>query len=208
MSQTARRHPGLNLKDIDKETNDKAEGIIFGFWIFLMSDLVVFALLFATYAVLLQGTAGGPAPGPEIFDLPIVAVETALLLVSSLTYGFAQLAMKYDFGARRIAGWLALTLVLGVGFLVLEVRDFLIMIGDGAVPSRSGYLSGFYALVGTHGLHVLFGVIWIAVMIVQIFVFGLTRDVKLRVLRLALFWHLLDVVWIGIFSVVYLTAYV
>ncbi len=203
MSGHVLRHPGLNLGSTDPGAHEAAEEVIFGFWVFLMSDVVLFGLLFATYATMTGATAGGPGPR-DLFDLKSAALETAVLLASSFTFGMAALAMKYTRSRVHLLFWLALTLALGLVFLGLEARDFLKMLAEGAGPSRSGFLSAFFALVSTHGLHVLAGSVWMIVMIVQVLVFGIERDVKLRIMRLGLFWHLLDVVWIGIFSVVYL----
>ncbi|MBB3936563.1 cytochrome c oxidase subunit 3 [Aureimonas phyllosphaerae] len=197
------RHPGLNLDHTDPETHRQAEETLFGFWVFLMSDLVLFALLFATYASMLGATDGGPGPR-DVFELSSAALETGVLLLSSLTMGMASIAMKYEEAPSRLYVWLAVTLVLGLVFLGLEVRDFVKMASDGATPQRSGWLSSFYALVSTHGLHVAAGCVWLILSIIQLAVFGLRSEVKLRIMRLSLFWHLLDVVWIFIFSVVYL----
>ncbi|RIY02602.1 cytochrome o ubiquinol oxidase subunit III [Aureimonas flava] len=196
-------HPGINLGHTDPEAHRHAEEAVFGFWVFLMSDLVLFALLFATYAAMTGATDGGPGPR-DVFELRSAALETAILLLSSLTFGMASIAMKYGEHPRRLVLWLVVTLALGLAFLGLEMRDFAKMAADGATPQRSGWLSAFFALVSTHGLHVAAGCAWIGVMLVQLRVFGLRREVKLRILRLGLFWHLLDVVWIFIFSVVYL----
>ncbi len=174
----------------------------FGFWIYLMSDAVIFALLFATYLVLARNYAGGPT-GKELFDLPRTFAETVLLLASSATFGFATLAM----GSRNRSGvllWLALTFLLGLAFVVMEIREFQGMIAVGAGPDRSGFLSAFFTLVGTHGLHVGVGLICILVMAVQVYFKGLSTPVVSRLFRLGLFWHFLDIVWICIFSAVYL----
>lgn len=202
-SLTQHRHPGLNLGHTDPETHRRAEEVLFGFWVFLMSDLVLFALLFATYASMLGATDGGPGPG-DVFELSSAALETGVLLLSSLTMGMASIAMKYEEPLSRLYGWLAATLLLGIVFLGLEAHEFVKMASEGATPQRSGWLSAFYALVSTHGLHVAAGCVWLVLSIVQIAVFGPRPEVKLRIMRLALFWHLLDVVWIFIFSVVYL----
>jgi len=174
----------------------------FGFWIYLMTDAVIFALLFATYVVMVNNTAGGPS-GRDLFDLSRTFAETMLLLLSSLTFGLAVLALA---AANRasVLRWLAVTFVLGLGFVILEVGEFRSMIAAGAGPDRSGFLSAFFTLVGTHGLHVSLGLLCIAVVAGQVAVKGLTGAVASRLLRLALFWHFLDIVWIGIFSVVYL----
>ncbi len=196
-------HPGLNIRHPDRDAQEEAEGGVFGFWVFLMSDAVIFALLFATYGVMLPGTAGGPTPASEYRIGPAFA-ETLILLTSSLTYGLASLSLKH--GGRRgpLIGWLAVTLGLGVAFLAMELHDFHTMVSHGAVPSRSGYLSAFFALVPLHGLHVLAGCVWIVVMMAQLRVFGTDRRVRINLLRLGLFWHFLDIVWIAIVSVVYL----
>ena len=195
-------HPGLNLGASDRDAHEEAEDDVFGFWVFLMSDAVIFALLFATYGVMLVGTAGGPTPTSE-YKIGPAFVETLILLTSSLTFGLASLATKHE-RVRALTGWLSVTAALGVAFLLLEAHDLATMIGHGAVPSRSGYLSAFWALVPLHGLHVLAGLVWMAVMAVQLRVFGLDKRVKVNLLRLGLFWHFLDVVWIAIVSVVYL----
>jgi cytochrome o ubiquinol oxidase subunit 3 len=174
----------------------------FGFWIYLMTDAVIFALLFATYVVLAKNSAAGPT-SKELFDLGHTAGETALLLLSSLTFGMATISMSED-RSNRVVQWLIVTLVLGLGFLAMELIEFHGMIAQGAGPETSGFLSAFFTLVGTHGLHVTFGSIGICVMIGQVLVKGLTLPVRSRLIRLGLFWHFLDIVWIGIFSVVYL----
>jgi cytochrome o ubiquinol oxidase subunit 3 len=202
-STTELLHPGLNLGATDPETHARAEEVVFGFWVFLMSDFVLFALLFATYASMLHATAGGPG-GKTLFDLKSAAIETLLLLTSSFTFGLASLAMKHNARRAPVLGLLALTLVLGLSFLGFEVNDFLAMLARHAPPARSGFLSAFFALVPTHGLHVLAGSIWIVVMMIQVLRNGLAPDVKLRLLRLGLFWHFLDIVWIAIVSLVYL----
>jgi cytochrome o ubiquinol oxidase subunit 3 len=174
----------------------------FGFWLYLMSDAIIFALLFATYAVMAPNTAGGPT-GKALFSLPNAFAETMLLLFSSITFGFASLATKSNDRAAALR-WLAVTFLLGVGFVFLEIREFYGLVQVGAPPTRSGFLSAFFTLVGTHGLHVSFGLIWILIMAGQLIAKGLTAPVASRLFRLGLFWHFLDIVWIGIFSVVYL----
>ena len=203
MSSSETKHAGINLDQRGDRSAERTETALFGFWVFLMSDAVLFALLFATYGVMLGGTAGGTGPG-DLFELRAAAIETGLLLVSSFTFGLAALAMKYDAGNGRLELWLSVTLLLGVIFMGFELHDFAKMMGQGAGPSRSGFLSAFFALVSTHGLHVWAGCVWIVVLLVQLRVFGLTSAVKTRILRLGLFWHFLDIIWIGIFSVVYL----
>lgn len=203
MSADEIRHAGLNLGATDPLTHDQAASDVFGFWVFLMSDAILFALLFATYGVMLPATVGGPTPASEYKLLPAL-LETLVLLTSSFTFGMASVAMKHSALRRQLLGWMGVTLALGIAFLGMEVHDFATMFGDGAYPTRSGYLSSFFALVPLHGLHVFFGSIWIIVMMVQVLTFGLDARVKINILRLGLFWHFLDIVWIAIFSVVYL----
>ncbi|WP_299540862.1 cytochrome o ubiquinol oxidase subunit III [uncultured Herbaspirillum sp.] len=177
-------------------------GTLLGFWIYLMSDCLIFACLFACYAVLGRNYAGGPT-GAELFDLPLVALNTALLLLSSITYGFAMLAMQAKKQQNTII-WLVITGLLGAGFIYFELYEFLHLIHEGAGPSRSGFLTSFFALVGTHGLHVTFGIIWLIVLLFQINKYGLTEANGRRLMCLSMFWHFLDVVWIGVFTFVYL----
>ena len=203
MSADAIKHAGLNLGSADELTHAQAGNAVFGFWVFLMSDAVLFALLFATYGVLLPATVGGPTPASVYKILPAF-LETLALLTSSFTFGMASVAMKHGASHRQLLGWMGVTLLLGLAFLGMEFHDFATMFGDGAYPTRSGYLSSFFALVPVHGLHVFFGSIWIIVMMVQVVTIGLDARVKINILRLGLFWHFLDIVWIAIFSVVYL----
>ena len=197
------RHPGINLGPAHPETEEKSGELLFGFWVFLMSDAIVFGLLFATYAVMLHARAGGPGP-EKLYDIKSAFIETLALLSSSFTYGMASLSLKYGRRQWPLLGWLALTMCLGGLFLRLEAHDFISMLGKGGGPDRSGYLSAFFALVPLHGLHVLSGIIWMIALIAQIRVYGIDRDVKLGFLRLGLFWHFLDIVWVAIFTVVYL----
>ena len=177
-------------------------GTMLGFWLYLMSDCLIFACLFAVYGVLGRNYAGGPT-GAEIFELPLVALNTALLLLSSITYGFAMLEMQRN-RQRGMLIWLGITGLLGAGFIGLELHEFAHLIAIGAGPQRSAFLSSFFALVGTHGLHVTFGLIWLIVLMVQVSKKGLTAENKRRLMCLSMFWHFLDVVWIGVFSFVYL----
>ena len=202
MSANEVKHAGLNLGSTDAKTHGEAESAIFGFWVFLMSDAVIFALLFATYGVMLPATVGGPTPAGE-YKIGPAFLETLILLTSSFTFGMASVAMKHG-ATRGLLAWLGVTLLLGAAFLGMELHDFATMFGDGAYPVRSGYLSSFFALVPLHGLHVATGCLWIVVMMAQVLVFGLDAQVKINILRLGLFWHFLDIIWIAIFSVVYL----
>jgi cytochrome o ubiquinol oxidase subunit 3 len=174
----------------------------FGFWLYLMSDLIIFTTLFATFIVLGKNFAGGPT-GKELFDLPYVLGETLLLLFSSVTYGLVMLAVHSGRKKRVLLG-LAVAFLLGLGFVIMEIGEFHGLIGGGNGPDRSAFLSSFFTLVGTHGTHVAFGLIWMAVMMGQVVIKGLTSPVQSRLLRLGMFWHFLDIVWIGIFSIVYL----
>ena len=207
MSQGQPLHPGLNLGHTHGEAHKATEVVAFGFWVFLMSDLITFGLFFATFGTMANGAAGGPV-ARDFVDLASIAGQTALLLTSTLTFGFASLALKYHASRRALLGWLGLTALLGAGFVALEVRDFIGMAAAGAVPQRSGYLSAFWSLVGLHGLHVSAGIIWIGVMAAQITTLGLTDVVKSRIVRLGLYWHFLDIVWVAIMSFVFLAGVV
>ena len=177
-------------------------GTLLGFWLYLMSDCLIFACLFAAYAVLGRNYAGGPA-GVEIFDLSTVAVNTSLLLLSSITYGFAMLTMeKGRIGATQL--WLAVTALFGLAFVGIELSEFAHMIHEGATPQRSAFLSSFFTLVGTHGLHVTFGLVWMVTLMVQVAQHGLVEANRRRLMCLSMFWHFLDVIWIGVFTFVYL----
>jgi cytochrome o ubiquinol oxidase subunit 3 len=174
----------------------------YGFWIFILSDMVMFSAFFASYAVLLGQTAGGPS-GSELFDLRNVAIETAFLLASSFTCGLALIAADV-----RNAAWfqfaMAATCVFGVGFLTLEGQEFASLIARGAGPTRSAFLSAFFTLVGCHGLHVSAGVLWLLTMMAQVFAKGFRPDIQRRILCFALFWHALDIIWVAVFTIVYL----
>lgn len=174
----------------------------FGFWLYLMSDLIIFATLFATFVVLGRNYANGPT-GKELFDLPYLSGETLFLLFSSVTYGLVMLAV-HDGRKKWVQIGLAVTFLLGLGFISMEINEFCGLIAQGFGPDRSAFLSSFFTLVGTHGAHVTFGLIWMAVMMGQVAVKGLTSPVQSRLMRLSMFWHFLDIIWIGIFSIVYL----
>lgn len=182
--------------------HDAEEMRALGFWLYLMSDLIVFASLFATYVVLSENFAGGPT-GKELFDLPYVLAETGFLLCASVAYGLGMIAARN--GERgKVLMALAAAFLLGLCFVSMEVNEFAQMIRAGAGPDRSGFLSAFFTLVGTHGLHVSLGMLWMVVMMVQVASKGLKRPVQGRLMRLGMFWHFLDIVWIALFSVVYL----
>ncbi|WP_321883173.1 cytochrome o ubiquinol oxidase subunit III [Paraburkholderia bannensis] len=190
------------LADFDHHDHPPSNSV-FGFWVYLMTDCVLFASLFATFGVLAHQYAGGPT-GKDLFDIGGVAIETAVLLLSSITYGFAMLGAQQR-KSGVVLGWLALTFVLGVLFLVLELREFSHLIADGAGPQRSAFLSSFFVLVSTHGLHVFFGLVWMAVLMIQVLRRPQLDEREVRRLTcLSLFWHFLDVVWICVFTFVYL----
>ncbi len=176
----------------------------FGFWLFLLSDIVIFAALFAAYAVLSGETAGGPS-GADLFDRKHVFVETLCLLASSVTCGFGTLAVQRA-RAASVYFWMAVTFLLGAVFLTLEVNEFRDLLARGAGPSHSAFLSAFYTLVGTHGLHVSIGLCWLVVMLLQVATLGFRPMVARRFFCFGLFWHALDIVWVGVFTVVYLGA--
>lgn len=173
-----------------------------GFWLYLMSDCLIFAVLFATYGVLGRNYAAGPSPA-DLFDLNLVAINTAMLLLSSITYGFAMLQMQRDEKTATLF-WLAITGIFGATFLAIEIYEFSHLIREGAGPGRSAFLSSFFTLVGTHGLHVTFGIIWLITLMLQVMRHGLIVENRRRLMCLSMFWHFLDVIWIGVFSFVYL----
>ena len=173
-----------------------------GFWIYIMSDTLIFAVLFATFGVLSHSFAGGPT-AREILELPTVAVNTAMLLISSITCGFAMLAMEKGDRSRTLL-WLAVTGIFGAIFVGLELNEFAGLIAEGAGPQRSGYLSAFFTLVGTHGTHVTVGIVWLLTLMVQVATRGLGAANRRRLMCFSMFWHFLDVIWIGVFSYVYL----
>jgi cytochrome o ubiquinol oxidase subunit III len=186
------------------ERTPASERIIvgYGFWIFLISDIIMFSAFFATYSVLSGETAGGPS-GKDVFNLTNVAIETACLLISSFTCGIASIGARAR-QALMYYGGMALTLVFGAGFLFFEIRELAGLVAQGAGPSRSAFLSAFFALVGCHGVHVTLGLLWLLTMVAQVFAKGYRADILRRVLCFGLFWHTLDIIWVAIFTVVYL----
>jgi cytochrome o ubiquinol oxidase subunit III len=178
---------------------------VFGFWLYLMTDCVIFAALFAVFAVMSHQFAGG-ATAKDLFEIDGVAIETAILLVSSITFGFGMLAAQKGRKGTLLV-WLAITFVLGLAFIGLEIREFSHLVAEGNGPDRSAFLSSFFTLVGTHGLHVTLGLIWMAVLAGQVMFKGDLSETSLRRLTcLSLFWHFLDVVWICVFTFVYLAS--
>ncbi len=202
MSHSATATDNADLEFLVTGDHHVRNGTLLGFWLYLMSDCLIFAALFATYGVLSQSFAGGPS-GSELFDLPLVALNTALLLFSSITFGFAMLQMQQNKLQGTIT-WLVITGFLGAGFLAVELYEFYHLIHIGAGPQRSAFLSSFFTLVGTHGLHVCFGIIWLVTLLVQISKHGLIAANRRRLFCLSMFWHFLDVIWIGVFTFVYL----
>jgi len=189
----------LNLTPLPDVTSDKT---VLGFWIYLMTDLVLFATLFATYAVL-QGNTNGGSGSRELFSLPFVLTETLILLTSSFTCGLAMLAAQKRDKAQLIF-WMVVTAFLGLTFLGMEISEFSMLVQEGNNWQRSGFLSAFFTLVGTHGLHISVGLLWIGVLVFKTVKDGLSDGLLKRFVLLSLFWHLLDIVWIFIFTIVYL----
>jgi cytochrome o ubiquinol oxidase subunit III len=199
----AGQHPaGHGAHDAAGEVAYKRIIVGYGFWIFLLSDIVMFSAFFATYAVLVGNAAGGPG-GRELFHLPNVALETACLLLSSFTCGLASIGARMHRGSW-FYGAMTATFLLGLGFLGIEIHEFLGMIARGAGPTRSAFLSAFFTLVGCHGLRVTAGLLWLLTMMAQVFAKGYRPDILRRVLCFSLFWHTLDIIWVALFTVVYL----
>jgi cytochrome o ubiquinol oxidase subunit 3 len=176
----------------------------YGFWLFLLSDIILFAALFAAYAVLSDATAGGPG-GSLLFDKNRVLLETGCLLASSFTCGLGTLAVQREDSAATFR-WMSITFLLGFIFLCLEVNEFAGLMRAGNGPTRSAFLSAFFTLVGTHGVHVAAGLLWLLVMMAQTFTLGFRPMVARRMFCFGLFWHALDIVWVGVFTIVYLGA--
>lgn len=188
-----------------KESQRQDDTHIFGFWVYLMTDLIIFGVLFATYAVLQGNTFGGPTAA-QLFSLPSALADTLILLTSSFTCGLAMLAAERKKVNQTIA-WLGVTFALGATFLMLELSEFSRFIAMGDSWQRSAFLSSFFTLVGTHGLHIAVGLLWIVIAIIQIKVRGLTPSITSKITRFTLFWHFLDIVWIFIFTIVYLMSH-
>lgn len=182
--------------------HDRNDKITFGFWVYLMTDLIMFAVLFAAYAVLHGNTFGGPS-ARELFNLPNALAETLILLTSSFTCGLAMLAVHRNEKNTSLV-WLGTTFFLGISFLAMELTEFGQLIFDGNTWQRSAFLSSFFTLVGTHGFHITSGLIWIFIMMIMVSRRGLTPTNTRKLVSLSLFWHFLDIVWIFIFTFVYL----
>lgn len=196
---TPERHPDTRIPDPHQDTYSKT---VLGFWMYLMSDCIIFATLFATFAVLHNSTFGGPS-SKELFSLTTAFIETMLLLFSSVTCGFAVLSSLRN-KRNQVITWFAVTFILGASFVGIELHEFITMAQEGNSWARSAFLSSFFTLVGTHGLHVSFGLLWMTVMMFQVFFMGVTVITFRRLVLFSLFWHFLDVVWIFIFTFVYL----
>jgi cytochrome o ubiquinol oxidase subunit III len=194
--------PADTLRFYVSDEHHPQNGTLLGFWLYLMSDCLIFACLFAVHGVVGRNYAAGPS-GADLFDLPLVAVNTSMLLLSSITYGFAMLEMQRN-RLRPTLIWLGITGLFGAVFIGLELYEFMHLIHEGAVPQRSAFLSSFFTLVGTHGLHVTFGIVWLVTLMVQASRHGLIPENRRRLMCLSMFWHFLDVVWIGVFTFVYL----
>jgi cytochrome o ubiquinol oxidase subunit 3 len=187
--------------ELPKQNEDNSK-TVFGFWLYIMTDCVLFASLFATYAVLHKNIFGGPS-GEQIFHLPYILLETIVLLTSSFTCGLAILSLRRNH-KNKVLFWLGITFLLGLLFLILEVTEFRHLVIEGNSWRRSGFLSSYFALVGTHGLHITIGLLWMLVMGIRVFTSGLTRGNIRRLTLLSIFWHFLDIIWIFIFTIVYL----
>lgn len=198
MITTTINHTNSNAHHIEEESNK----VIFGFWIYIMSDCILFASIFATYVVLHNNTFGGP-DAKELFSMPFVLTETMILLTSSFTYGLAM-QMLYKKNKKMVLAFLLITFILGLSFIIMEINEFSSLIGEGNSFQKSAFLSSFFTLVGTHGLHVSAGLIWMVLLIIQFMKKGI-NEITIRKLNcLSLFWHFLDIVWIFVFTIVYL----
>jgi cytochrome o ubiquinol oxidase subunit III len=185
-----------------KEINNHSDKVSFGFWIYLMTDLIMFSVLFATYAVLKDSVYGGPTT-QELFDLNFVMIETMILLTSSFTCGLGMIAL-YKQQTRQMLAWFITTFLLGLSFLAMELYEFSHLIQEGHDWTKSAFLSSYFTLVGTHGLHITLGLLWLGILLVYVFKKGLNQNVSQKFVLLSLFWHFLDIVWIFIFTIVYL----
>lgn len=191
----------MNNKKNNHHAEDKS---LFGFWVYLMTDLIIFAVFFATYAVLRGNTFGGPS-AHDLFSLPLALTETLLLLTSSFICGLAMLAARRNDKTRTII-WFSITFLLGLAFVALEFTEFSHLIAEGNSFQRSAFLSSFFTLVGTHGLHIISGLLWMGILLVYLLRRGITESILRKLTLLSLFWHFLDIVWIFIFTIVYLLS--
>lgn len=199
----AKKIPQKNKEEIVHEAHEEGGRALFGFWVYIMSDCLLFASIFATYAVLRNSTFGGPS-GRDLFSMPFVLTETLILLISTFTYGLVTFYAHHKQHKTYVLSWMFATFSLGLLFLCMEVTEFRGMILDGDGPDKSAFLSSFFTLVGTHGLHVFFGLIWMVSLFVQVWRQGVTSRISQKLSMLGLFWHFLDIIWIFIFTIVYL----
>lgn len=206
MTHPMTRDAHVHGEHLAHDRHDDSAKTTLGFWIYLMGDCLIFAVLFATFGVLVANTAGGPG-GRELFSLPFVLGETMLLLFSSFTFGVAMLSMQ-DGRQDSVVRWLRITFILGAAFIGMELHEFSELLHKGAGPGVSAFLSSYFSLVGTHGIHVTLGLLWMAVMMHQVSRFGLDGVTRRRLACLSLFWHFLDLVWICVFTFVYLREFV
>lgn len=202
MAQAMTHYEQGHAHDHDHGYEEHEQLKVLGFWIFVVTDCILFGTLFATYAVLMHNFAGGPTP-QELFEMPGVIAETFILLTSSFTSGLAVLAMNKG-NRKQLIGWLMITALLGLAFIGLEIKEFAHLVGEGAAISTSAYWSAFYTLVGTHGLHVTLGLFWMIAIMMQLARRGITPVTRRKVTNLSLYWHFLDVVWIFLLTIVYL----
>lgn len=202
MQQMANHHNHAHGHDHEHGHEEHEQLKVLGFWIFVVTDCILFGTLFATYAVLMNSYAGGPT-GKELFEMPGIIASTFILLTSSFTSGLAVLAMNKG-KVKELNAWLAVTALLGLAFVVLEINEFTHLVHEGATMGTSAFWSAFYALVGTHGLHVTVGLFWMVALMIQLKRRGVTPVTRRKVTNLSLYWHFLDVVWIFLFTVVYL----
>jgi cytochrome o ubiquinol oxidase subunit 3 len=194
---------GHEVEAHEAAANDR---VTFGFWVYLMTDLLMFAVLFATFAVLRNSTFGGPS-GRELFGLPLALTETLILLTSSFTSGIGMLAARRG-SKNQVLAWFGITFLLGAAFLSIELREFAALVHEGHTPQSNAFLSSFFTLVGTHGLHITFGLLWMLICLVFVAIRGLTAGMVRKLSLLSLFWHFLDIVWIFIFTIVYIMTFV
>ncbi len=195
----SRGEPFLHLEEHERAADTKT---ILGFWVYLMTDFVLFASLFSVFIVL-RGPLETGGSGAELFDMPLVLAETLILLTSSLTCGLFLLAARAGH-VRQVLVWMFATMLLGAAFIGIELMEFRTLIGEGLGPQTSGFMSAFFTLVGTHGLHVSAGLVWMLVLAWKVIESGLTRSLMRKLMMLGMFWHFLDVIWIFIFTIVYL----
>jgi cytochrome o ubiquinol oxidase subunit III len=191
------------LEAFEAESDDR---LLFGFWVYLMTDLLMFSILFACYAVLHGNTAGGEG-GHDLFSMPLALTETLILLTSSFTCGIGMYMARCGKKAQTLF-WFGITFLLGLSFLFFELKEFTEFIGEGHTLQTSAFLSSFFVLVGTHGLHITSGLLWMGATLIFAIKRGLTRSIVRKLSMLSLFWHFLDIVWIFIFTIVYLGAFV